>query len=291
VTEDGRRRRERKRHYDDVVDHLEHEYCASRVEAMPVEIKTPYPAISKTVLDAQRDLYASMLTAPRSHHAVDHPRSGDHLLAGHEEVPVTRAPHPDGTVARYVGSAADQAGQYVLVDCYDPQEDRYEAVLLTGPERHTWLRKIRHTSLIASEDLTNIHRQDEIFPGLWMSGTPDKWLPDVERFDLVVTAWKSAPVVDSTMELRVHFADSLVLSAKTKDRIGEAVATIADSVTDGRQVLVRCQAGMNRSGLIVGLTLRELGLTGDEAVDLIRTQRWHQCLRNPMFERYVRKGM
>lgn len=290
MTEDGRYRRERKRRYEDVIDHLEHEYGASRSGAMSVEIKSPYPAISTAILDSQRALYESMHVAPRSPHAVDHDRSGSHLLARHPEPHVT-APYADGTVARYVGSVIDQVGQYVLIDCYDPEQDRYEAVLLTGPARHTWLREIRPSSLIPNEDLSNINRQDEIFPGLWMSGTPDKWLPDVERFDLVVTAWKNAPVVDSTMEFRVHFPDSPVLTPKTKDRIREAVQATANAVIDGRQVLVRCQAGMNRSGLIVGLTLRELGLEGYEAVNLIRTQRWHQCLRNPVFEHYVQKGM
>jgi len=290
VTEDGRYRRERKRRYDNVIDHLEHEYSASRSGAMSVEVKTPYPTISEKVLDMQRDLYMTMLTAPGSQNAVDHNHRGCHRLAGDKEPPVT-APYTDGTVARYVGTVADQAGQYVLIDCYDPELDRYDGVLLTGPARHTWLREIRHTSLIPNEDMTNINRQDEIVPGLWMSGTPDKWLPDVEHFDLVVTCWKNAPTTIETPELRVHFPDMPMLTPKARERVHEAALLTATAVRDGKQVLVRCQAGMNRSGLVTGLALRELGFSGDAAVAIIRQNRWHQCLRNPAFESYVRKGL
>lgn len=50
-----------------------------------------------------------------------------------------------------------------------------------------------------------------------------------------------------------------------------------------------CQAGLNRSSVVVALTLmRDEGLTGAEAIDLLRTKRSPACLCNPAFESFVR---
>jgi protein-tyrosine phosphatase len=56
----------------------------------------------------------------------------------------------------------------------------------------------------------------------------------------------------------------------------------------GKRVLVRCQAGLNRSGLVMALILIREGHTADEAIHLIRSQRGQAALCNRTFERWLR---
>ena len=55
----------------------------------------------------------------------------------------------------------------------------------------------------------------------------------------------------------------------------------------GQRVLIRCQAGMNRSGLIMALVLIREGYTAQEAIDLIRTKRSKHALFNGRFEKWL----
>ncbi len=57
---------------------------------------------------------------------------------------------------------------------------------------------------------------------------------------------------------------------------------------DRGPVLVHCQAGLNRSGLITALALMHLGRTADEAIRLLRDRRSPVVLCNRSFERALR---
>ena len=56
---------------------------------------------------------------------------------------------------------------------------------------------------------------------------------------------------------------------------------------DGARVLIRCQAGVNRSGLVMALTLMNHGLAADDAIALIRRRRGTAVLSNRHFERWL----
>ena len=58
----------------------------------------------------------------------------------------------------------------------------------------------------------------------------------------------------------------------------------------GQRVLIRCQAGMNRSGLIMALVLIREGYTADEAINLIRTKRSKHALFNSRFEMWIKES-
>jgi protein-tyrosine phosphatase len=60
---------------------------------------------------------------------------------------------------------------------------------------------------------------------------------------------------------------------------------IAAHVRAGRRVLVTCHQGRNRSGVLAGLALVELGLPRDRAVGRIR--RYRNGLTNPYFRAMV----
>jgi hypothetical protein len=59
-------------------------------------------------------------------------------------------------------------------------------------------------------------------------------------------------------------------------------------LAEGR-VLVHCQAGLNRSGLVAGLALILEGIEPDVAIRMLRSARCEQVLCNHMFESWLRK--
>jgi protein-tyrosine phosphatase len=54
---------------------------------------------------------------------------------------------------------------------------------------------------------------------------------------------------------------------------------------------VRCQAGINRSGLVVALMLMRDGLSAEDAITLIRSKRSQYALDNAYFVDYLRRSM
>ena len=66
-----------------------------------------------------------------------------------------------------------------------------------------------------------------------------------------------------------------------------AIAQLGASlVAQGHKVLAHCALGCNRSALVVGLILMYLGMTGEEAVALLRRKR-AGALFNPTFAAYL----
>lgn len=150
----------------------------------------------------------------------------------------------------------------------------------------------------------------EIAPGLWMGGTADAdvigkavtWERNAghpvrdasleafitaDEFDAVVTAYAFARPVDwEVEELRWGFMDS-VFNDDDLETLHEAVVWAHRRWKAGKKVLIRCQAGLNRSGLITALVLVRDGMEPQEAISLIRRQRTAQCLNNRSFERLV----
>jgi protein-tyrosine phosphatase len=72
----------------------------------------------------------------------------------------------------------------------------------------------------------------------------------------------------------------------TRMRIRSAARKVSDHVRLGDRVLVTCWQGRNRSGVIAGLALVNMGVPGERAVH--RIQRLRDGLRNPYFRAMVR---
>lgn len=107
------------------------------------------------------------------------------------------------------------------------------------------------------------------------------------HFDAVATLYAAAgPVFWGVAEYRFGFGDQPLDEANVP-RIDSIVDWVLNELAQGHKVLVRCQAGLNRSGLVTALTLCKLGFTGEDAIELIRQQRTRFALCNPDFERYV----
>jgi hypothetical protein len=140
-------------------------------------------------------------------------------------------------------------------------------------------------------------RGSEILPGLFMGGTADDavtWSPaepsdlmDDKPYDAVVTlyAW-AQPVGWDVEELRYGFADATI-DCIDLPRLQRAAQWAWQRWKAGDRVLVRCQAGLNRSGLVTALVLMREGYAPDEAIRLLRERRSPWALCNDEFVRWL----
>jgi len=141
----------------------------------------------------------------------------------------------------------------------------------------------------------------EILSGLWLGGTDDFDTIDYEantfgpreitkkEFEVVVTLYAWARPVDWFVEeVRYGFYDD------SSDNFDEAAVLRAakyahEQWKSGKSVLVRCQAGINRSGLVMGIVLMMEGYTAEQAIELMRSKRSSSVLINRSFENYLKE--
>jgi hypothetical protein len=140
----------------------------------------------------------------------------------------------------------------------------------------------------------------EILPNLWQGGTDDdqtiyrgqKRLPtmnDPKPFDVVVTLDSySLPVGWLVKELRYGFADGPV-DAEVLEELERISDWTYIEWQAGNRVLIRCQAGLNRSSLVTGLVLLKSGKKFEEVIALIRSQRGEYALSNNHFYEHLQK--
>lgn len=135
----------------------------------------------------------------------------------------------------------------------------------------------------------------EILPNLYMGGTGDddivqfgKKLPQLherEAFDAVVTCYSYAqPMSWYVHENRYGFADG-PMDHETFVKAQELASWLHSEWKSGKMCLSRCQAGLNRSGLVIALVLMMDGYSADDAIALIRARRDRNALFNLDFVR------
>ena len=142
----------------------------------------------------------------------------------------------------------------------------------------------------------------EIVPGLCVGGTPPRLdaqmnaAPDFssyEGFDYVFTFHKYSSPIVGAIEIRYFFEDDWAngLPEQEFGRIRELVDSAYGYWANGSNVLLRCQGGKNRSGLVAALVLVRSGKTPVEALELLRSRRSEDMLFNQHFESLVRNGL
>jgi len=146
-------------------------------------------------------------------------------------------------------------------------------------------------SISAGQEPTELY--SEIMPCLYQGGTADQaWVDqgqlldhgdDPRGFDAVVTlfAW-AQPFGWGVAELRYGFMDAHPRHADMTTVV-EAARWAHTRWSAGQQVLIRCQAGLNRSGLVMALVLMLDGWDAADAIALIRERRAAIALFNDDF--------
>ena len=136
-----------------------------------------------------------------------------------------------------------------------------------------------------------------IAPNLFQGGTDDLDVIHLAQtnnrprtdlpFDAIVTMYAWARPADwKVQEFRYGVPDASITDIDL-ERLRQAVDFGYDRWKQGDRVLVRCQAGLNRSGLVLALILIKDGLKPAEAIARIRDNRGEDALFNRDFHNWL----
>jgi hypothetical protein len=119
---------------------------------------------------------------------------------------------------------------------------------------------------------------------LWHGGCIDGLPAD---FDAIVSLypWERYKV-DPGKTVRIEFPLFDAAGEVPEADVEWLAQRVEDFLSDGKRVLVHCQAGLNRSSLVVAKLLDNAGV-GENLVEFIRERRSPACLCNPDFAAWV----
>lgn len=138
----------------------------------------------------------------------------------------------------------------------------------------------------------------EIAPNLYMGGTDDQDVihypvrnrsgrPDLP-FDAIVTMYAWAQPADwRVQEFRYGVPDAAIGDIDLP-RLKQAVEFGLNRWLSGDRVLIRCQAGLNRSGLVTALILMSTGIDAEDAITQIRLNRAEIALFNTEYVNWLK---
>jgi hypothetical protein len=146
-------------------------------------------------------------------------------------------------------------------------------------------------------NVTKENLASEVLPNLWISGTLDHDVVENPMnytelmgpypFDSVVTMYGHArPFGYYVREQRFGIADAEIDPLSVPE-ILQLADWLHSEWGQGKKVAARCQAGWNRSGLIIALVLLKEGYRAEEAISLIRERRSPNALCNPHFVKFI----
>ncbi len=138
-----------------------------------------------------------------------------------------------------------------------------------------------------------------VAPNLFQGGTDDLDVIHLAQtnnrprtdlpFDAIVTMYAWARPADwNIQEFRYGVPDASIKDIDL-NRLRQSVDFGYDRWKQGDRVLVRCQAGLNRSGLVTALIMIKDGLTPIEAINTIRESRGPDALFNENFHAWLLK--
>ena len=122
---------------------------------------------------------------------------------------------------------------------------------------------------------------------LWQGGCPDYGhvsLPEGFDYVLSLYPWGKYDMPTGCERDEVRMYDSL---DQGFDQVDELARGIKQRLDRGQTVLIHCQAGLNRSGLLTARVLTLMGKTAAEALALLRKQRSHLVVCNEAFEEWL----
>jgi protein-tyrosine phosphatase len=126
----------------------------------------------------------------------------------------------------------------------------------------------------------------EIDHNLWQGGCEQgSTLPRFIKHLVSLYPWERFTVrheLDSVLVARMYDSEDQALEQV------EAIARWVNACRETGPVLVHCQAGLNRSSLVVARALMLAGKSADDAISTLREKRSPACLCNHAFEEYLR---
>lgn len=149
-----------------------------------------------------------------------------------------------------------------------------------------------HIEGYAREDPTRAHfdipLMSEVVPGLWQGGCIDAVnLQGFFQHIVSLYPWERynpGKMLDSFVEVKLYDGPTV-----PDERQLFSLARHINFCREHGAVLVHCQAGLNRSGLLTGLALVLDGMTPNKAIKLLREKRpAKQVLCNQKFESWLR---
>lgn len=125
---------------------------------------------------------------------------------------------------------------------------------------------------------------------LFISPDIDDWMPIFERnitaiFDLDGGIDREIPTVPNQI-LYIYFQFDDKLELPDLQKLHQTAKFGANLIESGYKVLSHCAMGYNRSALLAGVILTYLGMSGAEAVALLRQKR-RGALYNQVFASYL----
>ena len=122
----------------------------------------------------------------------------------------------------------------------------------------------------------------EVLPGLWQGGCRNG--VELSGFDLVVALYQGERYRRGR---GVNRHDFHAYDASEVPDLSAAVALAHAEWKAGKRVLIHCQAGLNRSGLVAAQVLMREGYAPSEAIALLRDKRCPLVPCNQAFERWL----
>lgn len=155
--------------------------------------------------------------------------------------------------------------------------------------------------MLSKGDWDDVPREpwSEVAPRLWMGGHEYIAADGIstraivaDEFDVVysLTAHEGYGPASGVAHHVLRVPDN-ALTAEQIRAVEEFAASAAADHATGRRVLVRCWAGMNRSGLVVAEVLVQHGYTAADAIAMVRKQRSPAALSNESFVGYLETGL
>lgn len=126
----------------------------------------------------------------------------------------------------------------------------------------------------------------EILPGLWQGGCIDGVrLPDDFDLEVSLYPWERYVIGPDTERVEIKAYDN----ADVPDLTG-AVDLAYEAWKSGKKVLINCQAGLNRSGLVAAQVLMRDDYTASDAIQLLRDKRSPVVLCNKHFVNWLMRN-
>ena len=176
-------------------------------------------------------------------------------------------------------------------DRYEDGEDRFLGFEPTRDSRQTIPAYTPPTPL---HEVYGMDLISEILPNqLWQSGSIEpRNMNEIasRKIDMVINMCGDTPLRALSLdypftEIQYPIGDGSIVNVDMS-HIHEIAFRAANHIKDGGRVLSHCQMGWNRSGLVTGLTMIELGFKGN-VVKHIQNQRSTHALGNQWFSDYV----